>query len=126
MSDHPHEQSLLAGDFNAVDMWIKQYDTEVKQNFAKNSDYSRLAFSQGPEPQVANLFGKYKKKKKAQSCIELISNRKKCQTQRWMLHLTRTKWGCADRNAEIIPIQKRNFTSYSLYPTSGDCFLALM
>lgn len=31
------------GDFNALDMWIKQYDTEVKRKFAQDSDYSCLA-----------------------------------------------------------------------------------
>lgn len=45
------------GDFNAVDMWIKQYDTEMKRKFAKNSDYSCLALRQVSQPQVVNLFG---------------------------------------------------------------------
>lgn len=34
------------GDFNALDMWIKQYDTEVKRKFAQDSDYSCLALRQ--------------------------------------------------------------------------------
>lgn len=45
-----------AGDWNAVDMWIKQYDTS-EQKFAHNSDYSCLALRQGSQPPVANLFG---------------------------------------------------------------------
>lgn len=36
------------GDFNTIDMWIKQYDTEVKRKFAKDSDYSCLALRQVP------------------------------------------------------------------------------
>lgn len=61
MSDHPHNQYFLAvlvlGIVTLADMWIKQYDTEVKRKSAKNSDYSCVALRHVSQPQVVNLFG---------------------------------------------------------------------
>lgn len=45
-----------AGALNAVDMWIKQYDTSETEICAQ-FDYSCLALRQVSQPPAANLFG---------------------------------------------------------------------